>query len=87
MVIYILDKKIINIISCIIKYSTLLSCGVKDIKLINETILKYTPNSMIILSYDSKDLYTSLDIPNNIKLFFIPKFPILLSMKNMKFWI
>ncbi|AFX92968.1 vacuolar sorting protein [Megavirus courdo11] len=70
-----IDKKIINMVSCIVKYSMLLSCGIKNIRLINKTILKYTPDSMIILSYDSKDLYKSLDIPNNIKLFFYPKIP------------
>ncbi|ANB50942.1 hypothetical protein [Powai lake megavirus] len=69
-----IDRKIINIISCIVKYSTLLSCGIKDIKLISDT-MKFVSDSIIILSYDSKDLYKSLNIFDNVKLFFYPKNP------------
>ncbi|BCS82508.1 vacuolar sorting protein [Cotonvirus japonicus] len=69
-----IDEKLINIISNIIKYSTLLSCGINNIKIIDKTI-EFVPKSGIILSHNSKDLFASLTISHNVKLFFYPKIP------------
>ena len=70
-----IEQILVNIVSCVIKYSTLLSCGIESIKVINSTEIDYKSNSVVILSHNSEDLFRSLDIPANIKLFFYSKDP------------
>ncbi|AQN68681.1 vacuolar sorting protein [Saudi moumouvirus] len=65
-----IEKKLLGIISSIIKYSVLSSCGITNIKILEENKIIPTKKSCIILSHNYFDFYKNHCIQDDTILFF-----------------